>query len=584
MFRTRLLIVFALTPVVPLFARSADPLPVLDVWPKGAPGEKGDLGEEKITKGKGGNVTSITNVSKPTITIYRPAKDKNTGAAVVVAPGGGYNNLAWEHEGTLVGEWLQSIGVTGILVKYRVPRRADSPKGEPPLGALQDAQRAISMTRAKAKEWDIDPKRIGMLGFSAGGHLTAWAATNFDKRSYESLDDTDKLSCRPDFAVLIYPGGMVDKVDKEKLAPEIRISKDTPPCFFALAYNDNGPLDGSLKMMSALKKAGVTAEMHIYSGGGHGFGMRAGEKPHTTWPQRCEEWMRTEGFLTTKISADVPASPVAPGAKLEKLAGGFKFTEGPAPDADGNVYFTDQPNDRIHKWTVADGKLSTFMEPCGRSNGLAFDKNGTLWACADEKNELWKIDVKTKEKTVVVKDFGGKLLNGPNDVWVRDDGSAFFTDPFYKRGYWKRGPIEQDKQAVYFVSADGKLSRADAGEIKQPNGIIGTPDGKTLYVADIGANKTYVYDIDKDGALKNRKEFCAQGSDGMTIDEEGNVYFTRGKAVTIYDKSGTKVTALDVPEGTTNVCFGGADMKMLFITAGTGFYSIAMKVKGAARQ
>lgn len=291
--------------------------------------------------------------------------------------------------------------------------------------------------------------------------------------------------------------------------------------------------------------------------------------------------MRTEGFLTMTKANE--GSPVAPGAKLEKLAGGFKFTEGPAPDADGNVYFTDQPNDRIHVWSTA-GKLSTFMEPCGRSNGLAFDKSGVLWACADDKNELWKIDVKTKAKTVVVKDYGGKLLNGPNDVWVRDDGSAFFTDPYYKRPYWTRGPKEQDKQAVYFVSADGKLSRADAGEITQPNGIIGTPDGKTLYVADIGANKTFVYDIDAAGGLKNRKPFCAQGSDGMTIDEPGNVYFTLGKFVTIYDKAGKKLTAIDVPEGTTNVCFGGKDMRTLFVTAGTSLYSVQMKVKGVARQ
>src|SRR5262249_23059812 len=158
-----------------------------------------------------------------------------------------------------------------------------------------------------------------------------------------------------------------------------------------------------------------------------------------------------------------------------------------------------------------------------------------------------------------------------------DDGSAFFTDPFYKRPYWKRGPMEQDKQAVYFLSAKGELSRADAGEIKQPNGIIGTPDGKTLFVADIGAGKTDRYDIDKDGALKNRKEHCAMGSDGMTSDEEGNIYLTRGRAVTVFDKDGKKVTAIDVPEGTTNVCFGGKDMKTLFITAGTGFYSIQMR-------
>ncbi|MDY3561825.1 SMP-30/gluconolactonase/LRE family protein [Gemmata sp. JC673] len=581
MFRTRLLSALAIALVVPLLARSAELPPVVTVWPQTAPGEKGDIGEEKATPAKGRDaITSVTNVSKPTLTIYRPTKEKSTGAAVVVAPGGGYNVLAWEHEGTMVGEWLQSIGVTGVVLKYRVPRRPGAAKGAPPLGALQDAQRALSLTRSKASEWNIDPQRVGMLGFSAGGHLTSWAATNGDRRSYEPVDGADKLSCRPDFAVLIYPGGVVDRENKEQLAPEIRVSKDTPPCFFALAYNDNGPLDGSLKMIAALKKAGVPAELHVYSAGGHGFGMRAAEKPHATWPARCAEWMRAEGFLTAKAEGD---SPVAAGAKVEKLAGGFKFTEGPAPDADGNVYFTDQPNDRILKWST-DGKLSTFMEPCGRSNGLAFDKAGALWACADEKNELWKIDVKTKEKTVVVKEFGGKLLNGPNDIWVRDDGSAFFTDPYYKRGYWKRGPAEQPTQGVFFLSADGKLSRADAGELKQANGIIGTPDGSTLYVADIGGNKTYRYDAAKDGGLKNRAVFCEQGSDGMTIDERGNVYLT-GRGVTVYDTTGKKVAQIDIPEQwTANVCFGGKDMKTLFITAGTGLYSLKMNVKGTARQ
>src|SRR5262245_48108977 len=276
------------------------------------------------------------------------------------------------------------------------------------------------------------------------------------------------------------------------------------------------------------------------------------------------------------------SGPVAPGAKVEKLAGDFKFTEGPAPDAEGNVYFTDQPNDKILKWST-DGKLTTFMEPCGRSNGLCFDKDGFLWACADEKNELWKIDVKTKEKTVVVKDHGGKLLNGPNDIWVRPDGGAYFTDPLYKRPYWKRGGTEQDKEAVYFVSPDGKLSRADA-ECKKPDGTIGTPDGKTLYVAGIGGNKTYQYDIEADGSLKNRKEFCAQGSDGMTIDEAGNVYLT-GKGVAVYDKAGKKIAQIDVPEPwSANVCFGGKDMKTLFVTASGSLYAVKMRVKGAARQ
>ena len=371
-------------------------------------------------------------------------------------------------------------------------------------------------------------------------------------------------------------------LEKDKLAEEIRVSKEMPPCFFALAYNDNGPLDGSLKMMAALKQAGVSAELHVYSAGGHGFGMRAGEKPHQTWPKRCEEWLKSEGFLTVGGKASDAGSPVTPGAKVEKLASGFKFTEGPAPDAEGNVYFTDQPNDKILKWDT-DGKLTTFMEPCGRSNGLCFDKDGKLWACADEQNQLWKIDVKSKEKTVIVKDHGGKLLNGPNDVWVTPEGGVYFTDPFYKRPYWKRGEQEQDAKGVYFLSPDGKLSRVD-GDYKQPNGLIGTPDGKKLYVADIGANKTNVYDIEKDGTLKNRKTFCESGSDGMTIDEEGSIYLTRGKAVTVFDKTGKKVIVIDVPEGATNVCFGGKDMKTLFITAGTSLYSVKTRVKGAARQ
>ncbi|MBX9580385.1 MAG: SMP-30/gluconolactonase/LRE family protein [Gemmataceae bacterium] len=286
--------------------------------------------------------------------------------------------------------------------------------------------------------------------------------------------------------------------------------------------------------------------------------------------------------LAVVLAAPDDASPIPAGAKVVKLAGDFAFTEGPAPDADGNVFFTDQPNDRILRWGT-DGKLTTFLEPSGRSNGLCFDKAGNLWACADEKNELWRIDPKTKEKTVVVKDHGGKLLNGPNDIWVRPDGGAYFTDPFYKRPYWKRGPQEQDVQGVYYVGKDAKLARVEGG-LKQPNGIVGTPDGKTLYVADIGANKTYAYDIRDDGSLAGRHLFCEQGSDGMTLDDAGNVYLT-GKGVMVYDKGGKKVAQVDVPEPwTANVCFGGKDMKTLFITASKGLYAVETGVKGAARQ
>ncbi len=273
---------------------------------------------------------------------------------------------------------------------------------------------------------------------------------------------------------------------------------------------------------------------------------------------------------------------IAPGASLEKLAGDFAFTEGPASDARGNVFFTDQPNDRILRWGV-DNKLTTFRKPSGRANGLCFDARGNLWVCADEKNELWRIDPRGKV-TVVVKDYQGKLLNGPNDVWVRPDGGVYFTDPFYKRPYWQRGPMEQEVQAVYYLSPGHKKLTRVANDLEQPNGIIGTPDGKTLYVADIRAGKTYVYDIRPDGALANKRLFCAMGSDGMTMDNEGNVYLT-GKGVTVFDKTGRQIEQIDVPEGwTANVCFGGRDARTLFITASKGLYGLRMRVKGVGSQ
>ena len=240
-------------------------------------------------------IQSITNVSHPTLTVYRPAKDKDTGVVVIIAPGGGYTNLAWAKEGVDPAEWLNSIGVTGVVLKYRVPRRPDNPKDQPPVQALMDAQRSVSLVRSKAKEWGIDPNRIGMLGFSAGGHLTAWTATNFDKRAYEPIDDVDKVGCRPDFGVCVYPGGV--SRDSDSLSPEIRVSKETPPMFFVHAGDDKGRAENSVEMYLALKKAGVPAELHIYESGGHGFGLRPSDKPCSTWPQRCADWMKDQGLL-----------------------------------------------------------------------------------------------------------------------------------------------------------------------------------------------------------------------------------------------------------------------------------------------
>lgn len=270
---------------------------------------------------------------------------------------------------------------------------------------------------------------------------------------------------------------------------------------------------------------------------------------------------------------------VAEGAKLEKLAGDFKFTEGPAVDADGNVSFTDQPNDRILAWSI-NGKLSTFMQPSGRANGLYFDSKGNLLACADENNQIWSIDPSRKVK-VLVKDYQGKLLNGPNDLWVTPDDGIYFTDPLYTRPYWKRGPMEQDGEHVYYLAPDRVSLTRVVDDLKKPNGIIGTPDGRMLYVADIGAGRTYAYDIQRDGALANKRLFCELGSDGMTIDREGNVYLT-GKGVTVFDRTGKEIAHIDVSEPwTANVCFGGKDRHTLFITASTGLYAIRTRVSGA---
>jgi gluconolactonase len=273
---------------------------------------------------------------------------------------------------------------------------------------------------------------------------------------------------------------------------------------------------------------------------------------------------------------------VAPGAALQKLSGEFAFTEGPASDASGAVFFTDQPNDRIMRCGI-DGRITTFMSPCGRANGLCFDRKGNLWACADEKNELWRISPDRKV-TVVVKEFQGKLLNGPNDVWVRPDGGVYFTDPFYRRDYWKRGGPEQPVQGVYYLPPTGTGLIRVIDDLRQPNGIIGTPDGRTLYVADIGAGRTYSYAIGKDGTLANKRLFCEMGSDGMTIDDEGNLYLT-GRGVTVLDRAGKRVDQIDVPEPwTANVCFGGKDRRTLFITASKGLYSIRTRTKGVGSQ
>ena len=268
------------------------------LWPKQAPGfKKGEIGPESKSQPKPGQsqVIRIQNVTQPMITIYPATPNHATGATVIVCPGGGYNILAYEHEGTEVCEWLNKLGITGVLLKYRVPRRANRPKHEAP---LQDVQRAMGILRKNARKWDIDPKRIGILGFSAGGNLAMMALTSHQKRSYAHIDEADNFSCRPDFGILIYPAYLVDRVKRDLLFPEVQITQNTPPCFFAHTGDDHVPAEGSVLAYLELEKAGVQGnELHVFPFGGHGYGMRVSQNPVSQWPARAESWMRANSWI-----------------------------------------------------------------------------------------------------------------------------------------------------------------------------------------------------------------------------------------------------------------------------------------------
>jgi acetyl esterase/lipase len=287
-------------------AAGADQPLVVELWPGKAPDETGTIGPEKSLLSpkldrKQVEVTEptrlVTNVTTPTITVYRPAKDKDTGAAVLICPGGGYWNLYWQLEGEEVAAWLNAHGLTGILLKYRVPRRPDEPKGEPARRPLQDAQRAVSLVRSKAEEWGINPKRIGMVGFSAGGHLAIATATRFEKRTYEPTDAIDRVSCRPDFAIAAYSGYLKAK-DRDELAPGLHIPAGTPPIFLVHGGADLiSPPEHSVVLYLALKRAGIPAELHVYAGAAHDFGVRPVDHPCSTWTARCLDWLDSQGFL-----------------------------------------------------------------------------------------------------------------------------------------------------------------------------------------------------------------------------------------------------------------------------------------------
>ncbi|HZR18602.1 MAG TPA: alpha/beta hydrolase [Verrucomicrobiae bacterium] len=286
---------------------------VMELWSDKVPDELGDIGPERVRMSpkldrKQVEVTEptrlITDVSKPSITICRPPKDKDNGTAILICPGGGYWDLYWQLEGEEVAAWLNSRGITGIILKYRVPRRADDVKGEPARRPLEDAQRAVSLVRSKAGQWGLHSQRIGIIGFSAGGHLAIATATQFEKRSYEPQDEIDRVSCRPDFAILVYPGYLKAK-DKDELSSALSIPRGTPPVFLAHGDEDIiSPPQHSVCLYLALKRAGIPAELHIYSGSAHDFGVRTNDHPCSAWTGACEQWLRYQGFSTARPARD----------------------------------------------------------------------------------------------------------------------------------------------------------------------------------------------------------------------------------------------------------------------------------------
>lgn len=290
----------AFSPTRPLRAEEAKPALVEPIWPGKPPGETKELPpEENVTKpgqkdAGGKPIIRLTNVSIPTVSLYRPAKEHDTGTAIIICPGGAHRILAFNHEGTEVAEWLTTLGVTGIVLKYRVPTR--TPDDKPWLAAVQDAQRAVSLVRSKAKEWELNPQRIGILGFSAGGE-TAGLTSYFADRQYEPVDEIDQVSFRPDFTLLIYPAYFEKKGEPTKIREDVTITKNAPPTFLVHAWNDPVTVFSSLHIATELRKAGVPTELHIYAAGGHGYGMRDTGHDVNTWPQRAADWLKQSQLL-----------------------------------------------------------------------------------------------------------------------------------------------------------------------------------------------------------------------------------------------------------------------------------------------
>ena len=512
--------------------------------------------------------------------VYYPTNE--TDAPVVV----------WFHGGGIEGgekhidPQLKNCGLVVVAANYRLLPKA------PIDDILDDAAAAVAWTYKNIAKYNGSKRKIFVAGHSAGGYLLDMIG--LDKRWLAKYGvDADSLAalvpfsgqCVTHYNIRKQQGIPPLQATIDQYAPLTYVRADAPPIIIISGDRELelfGRYEEQAYFWRMLKLVGHK-DVTLYEMQGYDHGAM----PFPAYKILKDHIKR----LTEKKSHSNEI--VAEGEAPVRLADSYSFTEGPATDARGNVYFTDQPNNRIYRWDCESGEITLFTDQSGRSNGMYFDAQGNLIACADMDNQLWRFDMlstsgrllpqgrKNGQAEILITDYRGKLLNGPNDVWISKDGGYYLTDPYFKRDYWTRSPERQQPvEGLYYLAPGSKQLLMLDSTLNQPNGIVGTPDGKHLYVAEAKENRILRYDILTDGSLTNRQVFADMGSDGMTIDDRGNIYLT-GDGVTVFDKDGQKIAHFPIPEDwTANVCFGGKEHNILFITASKSVYTLKMLVHG----
>ena len=512
--------------------------------------------------------------------VYYPTNE--TDAPVVV----------WFHGGGIEGgekhidPQLKNCGLVVVAANYRLLPKA------PIDDILDDAAAAVAWTYKNIAKYNGSKRKIFVAGHSAGGYLLDMIG--LDKRWLAKYGvDADSLAalvpfsgqCVTHYNIRKQQGIPPLQATIDQYAPLTYVRADAPPIIIISGDRELelfGRYEEQAYFWRMLKLVGHK-DVTLYEMQGYDHGAM----PFPAYKILKDHIKR----LTEKKSHSNEI--VAEGEAPVRLADSYSFTEGPATDARGNVYFTDQPNNRIYRWDCESGEITLFTDQSGRSNGMYFDAQGNLIACADMDNQLWRFDMrstsgrflskgrKNGQAEILITDYRGKLLNGPNDVWISKDGGCYLTDPYFKRDYWTRSPERQQPvEGLYYLAPGSKQLLMLDSTLNQPNGIVGTPDGKHLYVAEAKENRILRYDILTDGSLTNRQVFANMGSDGMTIDDRGNIYLT-GDGVTVFNKDGQKIAHFPIPEDwTANVCFGGKERNILFITASKSVYTLKMLVHG----